>query len=191
MSLSALDGKHSGSCVPGPPRKSHKLGPPEQAPGTPHSISWRCQHIIKYSCLAGQLHLILSKVQKQQGAWALADYACATLRQKIFRAVFPGQHKQASRSGPSVPACFKQAQAPAPALGTRKVQHVLYTVQRAHWGGQMVWWGNVHKNIEIDELGAAFGGSSQGPWQEVQGRTWSAWLFAAPDTGTPVERHSV
>lgn len=54
--------------------------------------------------------------------------------------------------------------------------------------GRKVWWGNVHENIELDEQGAAFRGSGQGPWQEVQSRTWSAWLFAAPDTGTPVER---
>lgn len=111
---------------------------------------------------------------------------------KISRAISPGQHKQASRrSGPSVPACFKRARAPAPALGTRKVQRVLYTVQTAHWGGQMAWWGSVHKNIEIDEPGAAFGGSNQGPWQEVQGRTWSTGLFAAPDAGTPAERQTV
>lgn len=48
--------------------------------------------------------------------------------------------------------------------------------------------GEMFMNIEIDEQGAAFRGSGQGPWQEVQSRTWSAWLFTSPDTGTPVER---
>lgn len=48
--------------------------------------------------------------------------------------------------------------------------------------------GEMFTRTLIDEQGAAFRGSGQGPWQEVQRRTWSAWLFTDPDTGTPMER---
>lgn len=91
---------------------------------------------------------------------------------------------------PSVPTYFKQARAPSPPLlghqkSTACILHSANSTTRwAEWFGG----GNVHENIEIDEQGAAFRGSGQGPWQEVQRRTWSAWLFTAPDTGTPVER---